>query len=241
MIEFKSAHSFKSSICGNNKDIYPQAGDLRRYILKELVIKFIDSAATITGITAFLYAASTAYTHGFFYAYSLDSNILDRNFHQIIYHGMILNIQPILTIPFVVAIIVSTHSGYKIMLSDYLHKGFEKGRKVVKLKNKLQLSTRKKRPIEAHYSSVMRKFWLIFILLIIFMLSMGNFELKGKEAATAISESIKSRTFSKVYINGNNSKKELAYLYCGARNCAALSVENQEIIYFPQNGHSYLK
>jgi hypothetical protein len=207
---------------------------------KEFGIRYIDSAVAITFITAFLYAASTAYTHGFFYAFNLDSDILDRNFHQIIYHGMVLNIWSIFAVPFFLAIAVTIYAGYKIELSDYLKREFSNGRKIVKFKKKLKLRTRKKRAIEVYYASIIKKSWLVFTLTFIFIVCMAVFESKGKDAAAAIAESINDGTYSRVKINGKNSESDLAYLFCGIRNCAAINIGTQEIIYFPQNGHSYL-
>ncbi len=52
-------------------------------------IKLIDSATCIAVLTSYFYCISTAYTNGYLAVFGLDNDLLDRNFHQVIYSGFI--------------------------------------------------------------------------------------------------------------------------------------------------------
>jgi len=209
--------------------------------LEDVDIKLFDSAVILTCVTAFLYSASTAFTHGYFAVLELDSDILDRNFHQILYHGMILNIWTILFIPLIVAAMVTVHSMWKIAFSDYLYKSFKNGRNIVRLRKKFHLSIKKKRKIVNTYEVRYQKAWSAFVASLFFISGMAIFENRGKLEAEAILQRVKDGTINTVIVLANGTNKKLAYLYCGARNCAAYSAKTNEIVYFPQNGHSYIR
>lgn len=129
-------------------------------------IKFLDSAVILTIITAFLYSASTAYTHGYFGILNLDSDVLDRNFHQILYHGMILNIWTFLTVPLVVALTITTHGAFVTQMSRYVRKSFANGRKLSLLRKKLRLNIRKYNSLELIYSNRIKVGCVFFFCLI---------------------------------------------------------------------------
>jgi hypothetical protein len=50
----------------------------------------LNSGIGIAACTAFLYCVSTAYYGGFLSELHLDSEILDRNFHQVLYNGFLI-------------------------------------------------------------------------------------------------------------------------------------------------------
>jgi hypothetical protein len=168
----------------------------------------------------------------------LDSDLLDRNFHQIIYHGMILNIWTLVVAPFSFALLVTIHSGYVLEISYQLNKGFKAARKIVAIKKWLKLPTKKKKTIEKKYYARISMAWTIFFVSFVFMFSMVLFEKKGKNEANTLLENIKKDSYGLIKIQGSDTG--LAFLYCGSRNCAGLNLESEEIIYFPQNGHSFL-
>ena len=201
-------------------------------------MKIIDSAVILTLITAFLYCASTAYIHGYFDVLHLDSDVLDRNFHQILYHGMILNIWTFLTIPFLIAAIITVHSTFFIELSRYVNKNYSSGKEIVQLRKKLRLKRKQPTTIEIKHSKRIRMCWSVFLSLFTFMTSMIYFESKGQGAAQTMQKSVEEKKYSAVRLAPKKKNKQLALLYCGARNCAALNTINNEIVYFPQKGHS---
>lgn len=48
---------------------------------------FKDSAIIITLVTVYLYCASTDYLYGYYESLRLEEDVLDRNFHQILFEG----------------------------------------------------------------------------------------------------------------------------------------------------------
>lgn len=63
-------------------------------------MKLTDSAIILAGITAYLYCSSTAYTYGYLQYFELNAEVLDRNFHQTLYDGLIRNIAVLFLAPF---------------------------------------------------------------------------------------------------------------------------------------------
>lgn len=203
-------------------------------------MRFIDSAIVLAFITAFLYCASTAFTHGYLGVFHLDSDVLVRDFHQIIYHGMILNIWTIFGLPLFVALCISLHSSCALGLSNYLKKGFAKGRKFVALKKCFNFRTRKYSQLEKKHNKRVNVFWCIWIFAFIFFIAMALFETNGRKRALLAVEMIKNGSYNSVKINGRDTGKYLAFLYCGSKNCAAQNTKSTEyeIVYFPQSEHS---
>ena len=54
----------------------------------------IDSAIFLAGFTAVLYAWSTAYYNGYLHVLHLDSDMMERSFHQVIYNGLLISFSP---------------------------------------------------------------------------------------------------------------------------------------------------
>ncbi|OUS29197.1 hypothetical protein A9Q99_08770 [Gammaproteobacteria bacterium 45_16_T64] len=202
-------------------------------------MKLTDSALILAGITASLYCASTAYNHGYIGAFTLDSDVLDRNFHQSIYHGMILSLKLIISIPLAWAGVIYVHSLYVMTLSSYLGKGFAYGRKVVNLKKKIRSPTKKNSPVEkVHWRRIRHHFLVVFVLFI-FLLCLREFEKQGRASADKVLAHINADNYTTV--KPKDSPETYAYLYCGSRNCAGLKPDTKEIFYFPQVGHSTIK
>jgi len=203
-----------------------------------MTIKFFDSAAILTFITVFLYCSSTAFIHGYFGVLYLDSGVLDRNFHQILYHGMILNIWTLLTLPFLIALFFTMYGMCATELSRYIRNSHTSGKKIVKLKRALRIEKKQPNLFELKHLKRMKISWLIFLSVFSFMLSMAYFEVQGKEAAHAILVKVANKKHNVVKVKSKEKNEPLAFLYCGARNCAALNIVTKEIVYFPQTGHS---
>ena len=203
--------------------------------------KSVNSAVLLTAVTAFLYASSTAYTYGYFRALDLDGNVLDRNFHQIIYHGMILNIRTVILAPLILAFVVTIHSSFKIELSQFISRDFSNGRKLVKIKKKLFLVTKKKKRLARDHGRRIFTFWVAaFGILTVFM-GLVIFERQGVNSAEKLIAEIEKGDFNSVRLKGKSSENSLAYLFCGARNCAVYDKENNTIVYFAQNEFAYLR
>ncbi len=202
-------------------------------------MKLMDSALTLAAVTALLYCASTAYTHGYMIVFALDSDVLDRNFHQSIFHGMILSLKFIIYIPLAWAGIVSVRAAYILSVSSLLKEGLPTGRTLVKLKKLFRLRTSKRTSFEKAQLRKAIHSWVILLSAFIFLLFLINFETKGKETANKTLNYIANNNYTTIKPKG--SSEAYAYLFCGSRNCAGLKPDTKEIFYFPQVGHSILK
>ncbi len=151
-----------------------------------------------------------------------------------------MNIRPLLFAPFIAAILVTIHSVFFLSLIDYIGKGLENGKKIVVLKKFLKIKTKKDKPIEIKYLKRMKRFWYISLGAFFFILVMGIFESNGRKNAETLLLNIKNNSYGKVKVKIQDSDKNIAYLYCGNRNCAGLDLKTKEIVYFPQDGYLYL-
>ncbi|OES33519.1 hypothetical protein BFV94_0535 [Alteromonas macleodii] len=202
----------------------------------DFIIRFLDSALILTFSTVFLYCSSTAYIHGYFGALSLDSDVLDRNFHQILYHGMILNINTIMLFPIALAILITVHSTYKIELSRLVRSHFGAGKRIVKFRRFFKLKQRTPTALELKHTKRVRLSWLTVFIIFSFFIGMTYFESKGKQEAIKIQESIAKGKAGRLNLKSYENES-LFILFCGARNCAATDKEGT-VVYFPQNGHT---
>lgn len=60
----------------------------------------LNSAGLIVIITAFVFGSSTAYTNAELSVLGLNSDLMERSFHQVLYHGVIMNLVFMFFIPF---------------------------------------------------------------------------------------------------------------------------------------------
>lgn len=203
---------------------------------------FRDSGLALAALTAFLYCASTAYTGGYFGILLLDSDVLDRNFHQVLYHGFFISVRPIILAFSVYAIVRGFYSHAVLpMTNDELRKSWKRKRKFLTLKYRL-LGKRKDSPIEVYEKR--RSISLVFLtgLLIVFVSFLAYFEQEGKESAILILTELNTKPIQDdklISVTVNGEVKKLFYLGCGARNCAGVDPASRHVQYFPQNGHSF--
>ncbi|OAH97552.1 MULTISPECIES: hypothetical protein [Methylomonas] len=202
----------------------------------------IDSAVALAAITAFLYAASTAYYDGYFATFLLDRNVLDRNFQESLYRGFIISFYPAFIILWIYAAVCYLHSHYLLPdLSDWLQYRWGRKRRFLKLKH-LCLGTRKDSESVRHYKKHTYRVILYAIFFTIVLFALAHFEEKGKETATADLKKIENNSFQPadlISIKIEDTSKQLFLLNCGARNCAGIEPKTKVVYYFSQNGHSY--
>jgi hypothetical protein len=202
-------------------------------------MKFTDSAVLLAGVTAYLFCSSSAYTNGYFQIFNLDSDVLDRNFHQAMYSGMILNLLGIMMIPIAIAGTIFLYSTIVLEIKRKISKNFSFGRKLVRLKKILGMKTKKVRPIESYYKKLFKKSGVAVFISTGFILAMLNFEINGRDSALKIKEKIVSNTYNLVSVEVDKKIYEVAHLYCGSRNCAGQIASTGEILYYPQKGFVY--
>ncbi|WP_146145928.1 hypothetical protein [Photobacterium kishitanii] len=195
-------------------------------------IKLIDSATCIAVLTSYFYCISTAYTNGYLAVFGLDNDLLDRNFHQVIYSGFISGYVGIFSLIAFLFLMMFFWAMFKVGLNEYLQENISNKRKYRKLKKTIGFPVKKK-------SKLGRKLWLrvlvlglpmAFMFCLIFNLS--YYEKKGIDDAKQWKVEIAKGNASVVTVD--KYKNELAYLYCGSKNCAGYDMKEQKTIYFPQ-------
>ena len=154
---------------------------------------------------------------------------------------MILNIKTAILLPLLFALTVTVSSGLKIELSDYVNNSFRNGRNLRNLKKALCLPVKRKRRFVAVHSSKISTAWTVFGFVFAVLLCFLFFESQGSESAIKVKKSIKDESFEIVRLGKDGNGRNLAYLYCGSRNCAGYDPKRQEVVYFPQSGHSYIQ
>ena len=200
-------------------------------------MKIFESVLFLTLVTAILFCSSTAFTHGYFNILELDSDLLERSFHQTLYQGMYLILSKLFILFIILIVITSVHYILRLLFQE--QSNVDNNNHLFPF-NLLYTSTIKDgRRLEAKYTRIILYFLTALILLVLFAILMNTFETKGKNQAYKIKRDIKDSKFGYVTFTADKKDKKLAYLYCGNRNCAAFDTELKGIKYFPQNGHYY--
>ena len=167
----------------------------------------------------------------------LDSDVLDRNFHQTLYQGLLLNLKQLFLVLIAVATFYFSKSSFKIFLSSKIKKNYKNGRKIAEIKKTLRFKNRKNNRLERQYRPAINKSVGAIVVLVVLIFVLAHFERKGKLFAEDVKASIIENRFNSVTFVEYSDVKKIAYLYCGSRNCAGMDVETNEIVYFQQNGH----
>jgi hypothetical protein len=191
-------------------------------------MKSINPSLLIAFISTFLYCSSTVFTHGFLGVFGLDVDILSRDFNQVVYHGLVLNISNLFFIPFSLVVLSCLHLIF--MTSNFSMPIFET------IKKWLEIKTKERLPIDKKYTQRMNDCLLIFVAFLVFFAFMVYFEKKGVSEAKKIQKSIIDKKYSTVFYKDQDP---IASLYCGSKNCAGLDIKTGVIKYFPHTFLSY--
>jgi len=204
-------------------------------------MRLLDSAIALAMITAYLFCASTAYVHGYFNTLSLDSDVLDRNFHQVLYHGMILN----LTYLFLLPLFFFVYNNIKKQSAQFSSKAaknnFGLAKKIVKCQQFLKVRPINRNLIIQSYQKKEKHSRIVFLIFIVFIISMYSFESSGKNSASEKLDNIKNNKFNSIRFNLSTPRNQYALLFCGSRNCVAYDTKNNENFYFQQKDFRYKK
>ena len=201
-----------------------------------------DSALYLAVITAILYCISTAHAEGYMSALLLDANILERDFHQVLYHGLIVSFAPAFKFLFVLTCVSYIYShGALPDFVKWLKRSKRNKRKFIKFKS--WFTGRKGSAAEAFAKQRTIKALRCSFLALMFLFSLAYFERQGKAEALTLLSKIESKEqlpqSTLVNVKIGEAVKDLVYLGCGARNCAGMDVDSKIVHYFPQGGHSY--
>ncbi len=203
----------------------------------------LNSAVLLTAATAFLYCISTAYFGGYLHSLHLDADVLDRNFHQVLYNGFLISFTQVLVSTFVYAIVRILYSRVFLpSLTDWLRRARVNRRRYIKARRAL-FGKRKHTEVERRQRERTTTALGYCALSFVFFLVLVYFEGQGKKDALAIMKQIEAgkaeEVSSIVHVKIEDKVKNLFCLGCGARNCAGIDLASKTIYYFQQNGHSY--
>lgn len=206
--------------------------------------KFIDSAILLAICTALLFSWSTAHYHGFLIAAHLDSDLMERSFHQVIYSGLMLLMLPLFLVLLTVSALLYSYS--HMLLPEYVNfvrRSYKAKRKVVKIR-KYWVGKRIAPEIEKREKKRFNNYFILFGIATSFLLSLVYFENKGQNHAKELLEQhTKNETKGKNIISVPYKKgfKTLHYLGCGVKNCAGIEPKTNRIYYFSQaTGFSFV-
>ncbi|PAU71178.1 hypothetical protein [Vreelandella alkaliphila] len=205
--------------------------------------KPIDSAIFLAACTALLYSWSTANYHGFLIAASLDSDMMERSFHQVIYGGLVISFGPIILMLIVASLSLYFWS-HAVLPSyiDWVRGSIKSKRRVIKIR-RYWIGMRVSLGIEDQEKRRFNRVALYSLAGMVFILSLVYFENKGQQQAKEIIDrhmANDNSPGSMVTVLINKSEKKLRYLGCGAKNCAGIERNTNKVYYFSQSsGYSF--
>ncbi|MCE8017705.1 hypothetical protein HOP62_16625 [Halomonas sp. MCCC 1A17488] len=201
----------------------------------------VDSAIFLAAFTALLYTWSTAYYHGYIGVLNLNADMMERNFHQIIYDGFLISFAPVLVILIISAMCLWAYSHAVLpSYTDWLKSSVGRKRKVVRVR-RLFFGCRGETVLELRAKSSTVKAALFAFAGIFYIVSLGFFDREGKVRAEEFLSVIASEDhhYSRV-INAQvgGEIKKLIFIRCGVRNCAGLE-KNEGVIYYFDSSSGY--
>jgi hypothetical protein len=215
-----------------------------------------NSAIIVTLITAFFYCSSTVYTHAYLKSLGLDSDVLERSFHAVVYQGFVFNLQSMITISFAIIGIASL----RVLLIIPFRRSIKIKRKMDYCKAKFLKFLYKENIELDSYDKSFFIGWIsaakIFILFTLALVALVASEQNGVKAAGDVNKRIACQLIERDKQNPSHAKadtprvstimpsihqpdSELMFLYCGSRMCAGLDLDEEQVIYFPQTGFTY--
>lgn len=204
---------------------------------------FINSTTFLAVATAILYTWGTARYHGYLITLKLDSDIMERSFHQVLYSGFLISFSEIFIFLTVITFLLFFYAhGVLPGYIDFARKGFKQKRKIITIK-KYIYGSRKSPLIEINAKRRSNQYWGYFFLAMAYLFSLYYFEMEGRYLADSVikqhaSGLNKSSTMISTIINSKTAT--LRFLACGSKNCAGIEEQSNRIHYFPQStGYSY--
>lgn len=204
--------------------------------------KFVDSAIALATTTAIFYAAGTARIGGFLLELKLDSNVLDRDFHSVLYSGFLATLGPAFSVLFLYAALRFAFAHALLPLwTDSLKGSIRNKRRALRVK-RFFYGRRRDTKIEKQQKQHALSALVASALLMGLLLTLVYIEDKGRQEARKLIEEVKSHVADNaryVLIEVGGTKVRLIHLVCGSRNCAGLDPMTGLITYFPQSVYSY--
>jgi len=208
----------------------------------------LDSTIVLASLTALLYTWSTASYRGYLGVMKLNSDMMERSFHQVIYSGLLVSFLPILVILLLGAFTLYLYSHALLPIYiDWVRKSIKSKRKIIRFR-RFWLGKRNTPPIELKAKATFTKVAIFTFFSFIYISSLAYFENKGKVKANTIlkyhiknEEKKHKNTSAKINTIIDNKVKTLWFLSCGVNNCAGIEEKSNLIYYFPtSSGYSFL-
>lgn len=200
----------------------------------------LNSAGLIVLTTAFLFASSTAYTNAFLRRLGLDSDLMERSFHQVIYHGFVINLTFFMILPFMLFLMAffayEIKSGMHRAFRASNDRRFVYARRFLKPLRRVGIKFRQESYTMRRLGSIKLVTWMALVSCVLCILVIVRHERQGGVDAAKQIERIKGGDVSLVYID--NDETGYPFLYCGAKNCAAYDKEKELVKYFTQDRFS---
>lgn len=204
----------------------------------------IDSAILLAIFTALLYTWSTAHYRGYIGSLKLSADMMERDFHQIIYGGLMISFWPAISMLLLLALSLGLYS--HLILPIYIEclRHSLKLRKIAVKLRRAFLGTRKEAPIELRAKKVFNRSAILSLLGVMYIFSLAYFEHNGKNKAEELIEAASSENsedFRTIKVKLDEEIKDLTFIGCGVRNCAGLDHQENLIHYFDsKKGYSFL-
>jgi hypothetical protein len=210
--------------------------------MRKLKNPLLESAVILAVATAFLYCSSTAYNGGFLGLLHLDANALERDFHQVLYNGVLVSLGPVLLALICYAVASYCYSHALLPgLNDWLRNRFSRKRRYLKLKHRL-IEKRKDSPREKQAKQHTVTVFRFVIVCFVFVSSMIYFEAQGRKEARRLHKELEKTVVQSNLVSTeiNDKQYKLVKIACGARNCAGIDPSTKIVYYFPSSGYSFL-
>lgn len=202
---------------------------------------WVSGGVALALLTAALYSVSTAFYGGFLSVLRLDADVLDRNFHQILYNGFLTALAPVFYfLAWIGLILLASAKLGTPLLNAFLRKRWSRKRVFVFVRRELRPSARATAfEIAQHKLAGYAFVALAFALAVIYALA--HFEQRGKDKAEKLLSKLDqpASDSSMVSLKIDGQPHRLLYLACGARNCAGMDPATRTVYYFPQHGHAF--
>ncbi|MCG7570519.1 hypothetical protein MHM89_11305 [Pseudoalteromonas sp. CNC9-20] len=194
-------------------------------------MKLFDSAGVAAAITAYLYCASTAFNHGYLNTLGLDSDLLERSFHQTIYSGLILSLSNFLWLTLGIFCLTVLHFLWQ-ELKDLIGSCTRLTVFLSKVKNKLGITNKKTETYHKKYEArVMTSLGVLLSFIGVSLVLMSH-ESKGADMAHKILDKVHDQ--SAATMKSEDYENDLVFLYCGTNNCAGYDPIKKRVVYLPQ-------
>ncbi len=160
---------------------------------------------------------------------------MERNFHQVIYSGLLISFVPIITILLLAwtALLIWSHLILPTYV-DWIRRKFSHRRKMVKFR-RFWFGRRNEAEIEKSAKSLFTRVSIGLLLSVFYILSLIYFESIGTNKAEVVLDnhnSSKNKTEHMIQVEIENKLKKLRFLACGARTCAGIEEETNLVYYF---------